>query len=151
MIFAYCIELEKSVLARRHFAASLSICNLQTKIIWISTTLCAIFHKVGEIQMIEYALRRRDTSSWESGTARCRKDETRNGHCKNISESWMIITGLFSNGSFEENPGLWPFRIPVWIPMTPSGPVASATGCDGVRDVSMTRSEFVGCNRVRDI
>jgi len=40
---------------------------------------------------------------------------------KYTSEFWMVIRGLFSHTPFEKKRQLWPFRIPVWIPMPISG------------------------------
>jgi len=40
---------------------------------------------------------------YHSTTARSRKEETQKGHRNTNWESWMILTGLFTKGSFEKN------------------------------------------------
>jgi hypothetical protein len=60
-------------------------------------------------------------------TARSQKDETQIGRLERETESWMIITGLFSDGLFEKKRELWKFRIPFCIAVTISDPIFLGT------------------------
>ena len=45
------------------------------------------------------------------------------------TNSWMVITGLFSNGSFEKRRELWPSRTLLSIPTSISSLIFYGTGC----------------------
>jgi len=51
------------------------------------------------------------------------------------SGSWTLLTGLFSNGSFEKNLELRPVWIPFWIPMAVLGLIFSETCYRDIKDL----------------
>ena len=78
-------------------------------------------------------------------TALSREDETRNGHwyakrnprwssqvsfqMAHLKRDVNFDAGLFSNGSFEKRPELWPWRISICISTSISSLIFSGTGC----------------------
>jgi len=44
-------------------------------------------------------------------------------------QSRMVMTGPFQTAHLKKKPWLWPFRIPIYIPMTISSYIFSGTGC----------------------
>jgi hypothetical protein len=52
----------------------------------------------------------------------------------------MVITGFFSNGSFEKRPEFWPSRISIFIQMTISSLIFSRTGCMHTRHTATHRN-----------
>ena len=67
---------------------------------------------------------------YDNYAARFRKDRTpKTGW--NL-DSWMVITGLFSNGPFAQRPGLWQFTISISIPMIISSLIFLRTCCSQI-------------------
>ena len=60
-----------------------------------------------------------------------RRDSKWSSECK--TKFSMVITGLFSNGSFEKRPELWPSRGLICISTSISSLIFSGTGCTFIR------------------